>query len=185
MTAAATDVVREAGVTGPVTVIRSADLRYVGQGYELTVALPDGDAVGAALREAFNAAYARRYGYADPRADVELVTVAVTVVGAGPEARLPAHRPGTREAAEARKPDRPVYFPERGAHVPCPIYDRARLPVGARLAGPAIVEEPESTTVLPPGTVAEVDRWANLLVSFSDHPLSPTGGEGQGEGGRR
>ncbi len=48
----------------------------------------------------------------------------------------------------------------------CSIYDRGRLPVGARLAGPAVVEEAESTTVLPPGAAAEVDAWANLIVSF-------------------
>jgi N-methylhydantoinase A len=61
-----------------------------------------------------------------------------------------------------------VYFPEtRGFVVRCPVFDRARLPVGARVTGPAIVEEPESTTVLPPGTIAEVDRWATLLVSFA------------------
>ncbi|MGH7264192.1 MAG: hypothetical protein ACREMB_04955, partial [Candidatus Rokuibacteriota bacterium] len=47
------------------------------------------------------------------------------------------------------------------------VYDRARLPAGARVPGPAIVEEPDSTTVLPPGAAAEVDRWGNLLVEFS------------------
>jgi N-methylhydantoinase A len=167
-------VVREAGVGGPLTVVRTADLRYVGQGYELTVSLPDRppdgsmDGIAAALRETFNVAYAQRYGYADPTADVELVTVGATVLGAGPEVRLPAHRPGTREPAEARKPDRPVYFPELRDHAPCPIYDRGRLPVGAQVAGPAVVEEAESTTVLPPGAIAEVDPWANLIVTFQD-----------------
>jgi N-methylhydantoinase A len=176
MAATGTEVVREAGVAGPLTVARTADLRYVGQGYELTVTLPDGppdgsvDRIAAGLREAFNEAYAHRYGYADPKADVELVTVGVTVLGAGPEVRLPAHRPGTRDPADARKPDRLVYFPELRGHVPCPIYDRGRLPVGARIAGPAVVEEAESTTVLPPGATAEVDPWANLIVTFEDDP---------------
>ncbi|HEV8310342.1 MAG TPA: hydantoinase/oxoprolinase family protein [Methylomirabilota bacterium] len=164
MAAAGSAVVREAGVTGPLGVMRNAELRYVGQGYELTVPFPDGPL--GALREAFHAAYAQRYGYADPKAEVELVTVGVTVSGAGPDLRLPAHRPGTRQVSEARKPDRPVYFPEFRDYVPCPIYDRGRLPVGARLAGPAVVEEAESTTVLPPRAVAEVDPWANLLVSL-------------------
>jgi N-methylhydantoinase A len=171
MTAAGAEVVRQAGVRQAASVARTADMRYVGQGYELTVALPPGPIgpdTAAALRAAFDEVYARRYGYADPGAAVELVTVGVTVVGVGPEVRLPVHRPGTREAAEARKPDRPVYFPESRGYVRCPIYDRARLPVGARLLGPAIVEEPESTTVLPPGASAEVDRWANLLVDFPE-----------------
>ncbi len=175
MTTAGTAVVREAGVAGPLSVVRTADLRYVGQGYELTVPLPDGPVGGeveAALRTAFHQVYAQRYGYADPAAEVELVTVGVSVIGAGPEVRLPEHRPATRQLAEARKPDRLVYFPELGGYQPCPIYERARLPRGARLAGPAVVEEPESTTVLPPGAVAEVDPWANLLVSFPE----PAGG---------
>jgi N-methylhydantoinase A/oxoprolinase/acetone carboxylase beta subunit len=171
MAAAGAQVVREAGVAGALTESRSADLRYVGQGYELTVALPAGRVeagTAAALRTTFDAAYARRYGYADATAPVELVAVGVTVAGTGPEVRLPDHRPGTADPAEARKADRPVYFPEAQGFVPrCPVFDRARLPVGARVTGPAIVEEPESTTVLPPGTIAEVDRWASLLVSFA------------------
>ncbi len=169
MTAAGSEVVREAGVTGPLTVARTADLRYVGQGYELTVPLPDGpigDDTAERLRAAFHSVYAQRYGYADPKAEVELVTVGVSVIGVGPDVRLPEHRSPARDLDEARKPDRSVYFPEFRAYRPCPIYDRARLPVGARLAGPAVVEEPDSTTVLPPGAVAEVDPRANLLVSF-------------------
>jgi len=171
MIAAGSDVVRAAGVTDPLTVVTTADMRYVGQGYELTIPLPHGP-VGAApagaLREAFDAVYAHRYGYSDPKAAVELVTVGVTVIGTGPEVRLPDHRPAARDVEEARKPDRLVYSPESRGYVPCPIYDRARLPVGGRIEGPAVVEEAESTTVLPPGTVAEVDRWANLLVSFEE-----------------
>jgi N-methylhydantoinase A/oxoprolinase/acetone carboxylase beta subunit len=170
MAAAGAEVVREAGVTGPLTVSRTADLRYVGQGYELTVDLPAGPvdaATTGALRAVFDAAYARRYGYADPSAAVELVTVGVTVTGTGPDVRLPEHRPGTADPAEARKTDRPAYFPETRGFVRCPVFDRARLPVGARVAGPAIVEEAESTTVLPPGVTAEVDRWANLLVTLA------------------
>jgi N-methylhydantoinase A len=162
-------VVREAGVRGTLSEARSADMRYVGQGYELSVPIPDGPVDGrtaAALRSAFDRVYGHRYGYSDPKAAVELVTVAVTVIGAGPDVRLPEQPPGTRTAAEARKPDRAAYFPETGGYVPCAIYDRARLPVGATIEGPAIVEEPESTTVLPPGARAEIDRWANLIVDF-------------------
>jgi N-methylhydantoinase A len=145
-------------------------MRYVGQGYELTVPIPDGPVDGRtapALRAAFDRVYAQRYGYSDAKAALELVTVAVAATGTGPEVRLPEHRPGTRDVAEARKPDRPVYFPETRGYGRCPVYDRRRLPVGARLEGPGVVEEPESTTVLPPGTTAEVDPWANLIVSVA------------------
>jgi N-methylhydantoinase A/oxoprolinase/acetone carboxylase beta subunit len=170
MTAQGTAIVREAAGGGAVAVSRSADMRYVGQGYELTVPIPPGPidtATPAALRAAFDAVYAQRYGYSDARAAVELVTVAVTVTGVGPEVRLPEHRPDTTDPEAARKPDRAVYFPETRGSVRCAIYDRARLPVGAAVAGPAVVEEPESTTVLPPGSTAVVDRWANLIVSVA------------------
>ncbi len=166
----AATVVRDAGAAGTIALARTADMRYVGQGYELTVPIPEGPVDGrtaAALRAAFDRVYAQRYGYSDAKAALELVTVAVTATGSGPEVRLPEHRPRTRDAAEARKPDRPVYFPETRGYGPCPVYDRRRLPVGARLEGPAVVEEPESTTVLPPGTAGEVDPWANLIVSVA------------------
>jgi N-methylhydantoinase A len=168
MKAQGTAVVREAGVGGTLSLARSADMRYVGQGYELTVPIPDGPVDGRtaeSLRGAFDRVYAHRYGYSDARAAVELVTASVTVTGTGPEVRLAEQPGGARHVAEARKPDRPVYFPETRGYAPCAVYDRARLPVGASIAGPAIVEEPESTTVLPPGTRAEVDRWANLIVT--------------------
>jgi N-methylhydantoinase A len=170
MAAQGTTVVREAGAAGTITLARTADMRYVGQGYELAVPIPDGPIDGRtadALRAAFDRVYAHRYGYSDVKAAVELVTVGVTVSGAGPEVRLPEQHPGSRDAAHARKPDRRAYFAEARGYIPCPVYDRARLPVGATIAGPAIVEEPESTTVLPPGTTAEIDAWANLLATFS------------------
>ena len=171
MAAQGAAVVREAGAGGTVAVARSADMRYVGQGYELSVPFPDAPVDGrtvAALRDAFDRVYAHRYGYSDAKAAVELITVTVTVTGAGPAVRLPEQPPGARDAAAARKPDRSAYFPESGGYVPCAVYDRSRLPIGARIEGPAVVEEPESTTVLPPGTAAEVDPWANLLVRFGD-----------------
>ena len=94
--------------------------------------------------------------------------MAVTATGTGPEVRLPEHRPGTRDVAEARKPDRPVYFPETRGYGRVPrVRPSAACPSGRGIEGPGVVEEPESTTVLPPGTTAEVDPWANLIVSVA------------------
>jgi N-methylhydantoinase A len=61
---------------------------------------------------------------------------------------------------------RRAWFPETAGWVECPIYDRYRLAAGTSLVGPAIVEERESTTVLPPGITATVDEYANLLVEI-------------------
>jgi N-methylhydantoinase A len=59
---------------------------------------------------------------------------------------------------------RPVYFAETGGYGDCPIYDRYRLRAGNVVAGPAIVEEFDSTTVIHPGYAATVDRYGNLLI---------------------
>ena len=68
---------------------------------------------------------------------------------------------------DGRKAVRRAYFPEARGYLECPIYDRYALPPGIGLTGPAIVEERESTTVLPPGVEAVVDEYANLVVQVT------------------
>ena len=169
MEAQAAAVIRESAASGPVTVLRAADLRYVGQGYELSVALPPGELTPRALgrlREAFDEAYAARYGYASPGEAVEAVNWKLAAVGAGPRLELPRfpRRGGLDAALRGR---RPAYFPEKGGYVETPIYDRYRLSPGVDVPTPAIIEERESTTVLPPGCGARVDEWGSLLVEVA------------------
>jgi len=167
MAAQATAIVRESSVGGGVTILRAVEARYVGQGYELTVPLPSGTLDAAALRRAraaFDEIYAARYGYSDGAAPVEVVTWKLSAVGGAPRVALPKAGAG----ADARPTcPRRAWFPETRGWVETPVYDRYGLAVGARLTGPAIVEERESTTVLPPGTTATVDEYANLLVSLA------------------
>ena len=166
MEAQALQVVHESAVEGEIGIQRTADLRYVGQGYELNVPVPPG-ALGehqlARVREAFDGAYQLRYGVAAPEEPVEVVTWKLTAVGAGPRLALP-RAPRGGGAAAALEGRRQAYFPEKGGYVDAPVYDRYRLPAGAQIAGPAIVEERESTTVLPPGCGARVDDWGSLIV---------------------
>ncbi|OGL01062.1 MAG: hypothetical protein A3E31_02665 [Candidatus Rokubacteria bacterium RIFCSPHIGHO2_12_FULL_73_22] len=165
MAAQALEVVRESAVAGDVTVARAADARYVGQGYELSVPVPAGRLDAAALarvRAAFDEVYAARYGYASPAEPVEIVTWKLSAIGGSPRIALAKAARGAGPAAP--KARRRAYFPETGGFTETPVYDRYALGAGARLAGPAIVEERESTTVLPPGTAATVDEYANLLV---------------------
>ena len=165
MAAQALEVVRESAVAGDVTVARGADARYVGQGYELSVPVPAGRLDAAALarvRAAFDEVYAARYGYASPAEPVEIVTWKLSAIGGSPRIALAKAARGAGPAAP--KARRRAYFPETGGFTETPVYDRYALGAGARLAGPAIVEERESTTVLPPGTAATVDEYANLLV---------------------
>ena len=167
MTQQAMEVVRESAVGGEITVARSADARYVGQGYELTVPVPPGELDAPALarvRAAFDGLYAARYGYANPSEPVEVVTWKLSAVGGSP--RIALAKAPTQGAGPAVKGGRRAYFPEAHGYVDTPVYDRYALAAGARLAGPAIVEERESTTVLPPGASASVDEYANLLVEL-------------------
>ena len=136
---------------------RRYDLRYVGQSFELTIA--DEDAHGAAAR--FHDEHERAYGFAAPDEPVELVNLRLTAVG-----RI--EKPAAPRLPEGRAPEpharRPVYFAEAGDYVDCPVYDRYALPAGARFAGPAIVEEFDSTTVVHPGFTASVYATGNLFL---------------------
>ena len=145
---------------------RLVDMRYVGQSYELAIPMGDGPA-GEALDRMladFHAEHERAYGFAAPGEPVEFVTLRLTAVGsiAKPGLReLPAGRGGPEAA---RRAVRRVWFAEAGGFTGCPSYDRYRLPAGAVVQGPAIVEEMDSTTVVHPGFRAEVDRYGNLLI---------------------
>ena len=166
MAAQALEVVRESAAAGAITVTRSVDARYVGQGFELTVPVPSGRLDAAALarvRASFDEIYAARYGYAQPREPVEVVTWKLAAVGGAP--RVTLAKAASTPAAGGLKGRRRAYFPEAGGWVDCPIYDRYKLAAGLQLAGPAIVEERESTSVLPPNVVATVDEYANLIVT--------------------
>jgi N-methylhydantoinase A/oxoprolinase/acetone carboxylase beta subunit len=157
-------VVRDSA-SGEIRLVRSADARYVGQGYELNVALPAGplDATALArLRASFDEIYAARYGYANPREPVEVVTWKLSAIGGA--ARTPLAKVPPRSGEGTRKGVRRAYFPEVPGYLECPVYDRDALPPGVALTGPAIVEERGSTTVLPPGVAAVVDEYASLLV---------------------
>ena len=164
MAGQAVEVVRESAVAAEVTVARSADARYVGQGYELTVPVPLGRLDAAALarvRASFDDIYTARYGYANPDQPVEIVTWKLSAIGGAPRIALAK---AARSGDGSRKGVRRAYFPEARGYADTPVYDRYALTPGMSLTGPAIVEERESTTVLPPGVTATVDEYANLLA---------------------
>jgi N-methylhydantoinase A len=144
---------------------RTADLRYVGQSFDLRVPVPEAvdEAALSTLAERFHGEHRRRYGHAAPDDPVELVTLRVRARG---RVEPPDLAPGAdaREGslADARRERRRVVFDDERPETP--VYDRTRLPVGAAFDGPAVVEGPESTTVVHPGMGVTVDDDANLLV---------------------
>jgi N-methylhydantoinase A len=157
--------------------VRQADLRHVGQGHEIVVELPDldltGEGVVEALRERFFEAYEGIYGHAHRHLDLEITTCRLTASGPKPRVTLEElSSGGTPE--EAVKGSRPAFFAEAGGFVETPLYDRSRLAPGSVFAGPAIVEEVDSTAVIGPGTTVTVDAYANLVVTFDPADGDPS-----------
>jgi 5-oxoprolinase (ATP-hydrolysing) len=148
-----------------VTTERLADMRLEGQMHEISVVLPDGpitDATLPAIREAFASAYAERY--TSVYAGVGVMAVSFRVRCRGPLPRLSLTEAGARSAGAARKGSRAAWFD--GGCVDTPVYDRYALAPGARIAGPAIVEEREATTVIPPGDSVTVDAAGTLAIDI-------------------
>ena len=142
---------------------RAAGLRYAGQGYELEVAIDGAPQTLALLAGAFHAQYERTYGYRE-ELPVEGVTWFLTLMRTG---AAPGPRAGgagrERTASSARKGEREAYFPETGV-VATPVFERAGLRSGERVAGPALVEEPHTTTVVLPGDALLVDERLALVI---------------------
>jgi N-methylhydantoinase A/oxoprolinase/acetone carboxylase beta subunit len=145
---------------------RAADMRYVGQSYELEVSLPAPvDAAGlldAAVR--FRELHQRTYGHASADAPLEFVNLRATArhnLPQPPPVSLPANGP-----AEP-KDERTVHFAAAPEGVTTGVYDRWALGAGATVAGPAIVEQADSTVVLPPAWTATVRTSAELVLERS------------------
>ena len=146
---------------------RSADMRYVGEAHEVQVPAAEGpltDATLPALFGAFHGVHERTFGYAyEGLQHGEIVNLRVEAVGSVRRPRLQADEaaPAASEAEPVEHRD--VVFDGLGA-VACPIHLRERLAPGARLDGPAVVEESGSTVVVYDGWTARVDRYRNLIT---------------------
>ena len=154
-----------AGVTDIVTE-RSADMRLLGQLHEINVSLPDGVLTEAnlpALRTAFAEAYTARYTSVYAGVTIQLVSIRVACRGPIPALTL-AQTANPSEGA-ARKGSRPAWFGD--GYVDTPVYDRYRLAPGDALEGPAIIEEREATTIIPPGDRVTVDGTGTLRIAIA------------------
>ena len=146
----------------------SCDMRFAGQGYEIAVDLPPFPYAATdlpALRDAFFAAYARAYGDRTFERDWPVVGVhwRLRATASGETLTLADMPPRAGTSDRARKGDRQVWFPETGGFVACPVFDRYALGAGDVIQGAAIIEERESTIVLPPGSTTRVDPHGNLV----------------------
>lgn len=151
------------GLLGNVRFEGTLDMRYAGQSFSLPVAISESDMDNpnpAALREAFNKAHAKLYGYDDPEADIEITVERLRIVSGLPPIELPILSVGEGGAPiESRR----LYLD--GKFHEAAVYRREALAAGQKIAAPAIVEQEDTTTMILPGWVAEVDSRGNLILS--------------------
>ena len=160
--------IRDAGIgEEAVTVQYSAMMRYVGQGYEVEVPIEEitvknGDVT--AVAECFAESYQRRFGRTE-KMPPETVTWRVVVSGPRPpliEAVRHSTGKAAKELVEAKR--RPVWFGDLEGFVDTPVYARTPLGSGTSIEGPAVIEETESTLIIPPDFRGTMDTSLNLIV---------------------
>jgi len=165
--AAGTEMLAASKVQGKPVLVREADMRYVGQGHEVTVPLPQ-EALSTgdipSLERSFNEIYAARYGYSDPGEPIEVVTWKLSAYSEAAKFNLKRLGGEKGRAEEALKGHRSAYFPEYRDFTKCTVYDRYRLLPGASVQGPAIVEERECTVVVLPNQEIQVDPYGSLII---------------------
>ncbi|PSQ17736.1 methylhydantoinase [Halobacteriales archaeon QS_8_69_26] len=157
----------EAAGGDAVEIEREADMKYAGQAHEIPVAMPGGDLGGddvETIEARFHDTYEETYGYSDPDEAVEGITWKVTARSPTESLSLEEIEGGSARASDARKGTREAYFESAGGFVETPYYDRDSLGAGASLQGPAVIEEVNSTTVVPPGDALSVDEYGNLVI---------------------
>ncbi len=163
----------QAGVAAvDVRLERRAEMRLAGQFHDIEVEVPAGPLTAAAaapLAATFATEYRRLYHAVLPEYEPMALNWRLRAFGPEPSLRLPGEDDGRDDACPATplpRTHRSAYFPETGGYQQTPVYDRAVLPRGARIDGPAIVEERESTTVVWPGDLLMVDTSRNLRITI-------------------
>ena len=153
----------------------SLDMRYVGQNHELTVPLSGETVDRAALADAvaaFHGEHEKQFGYSSPDDAVQIVSCRVVATGAA--TRLDVVPAGAGKTEAAPRETRPVYFETGHGRVDCPVYHRDDLAPGAVIAGPAVIEQLDATTVMYPDDSARIDAGGNILITVG---RGPAGGE--------
>lgn len=147
-----------------------AEMRYVGQNYELQVEIPARTITQEdieRMKEDFFKAHEMNYGYYNPNAPIQFVNFRSEAIGIVSKPELAEVAPMECALENAVLSRRNVYFQETGT-VECPVYDRSKLGMIDHIDGPCIVEQMDSTTVIPPHVWFQVDRHGNLIIYTFD-----------------
>jgi N-methylhydantoinase A len=153
-----------------VRLTRLVELRYPHQGYTLAVECPAalaGDADKAALKRDFDDLHRRVYGSSAPREDAEIVTFRLQAEIEVPRLELKELAPGDGDAARAATGERPLFDIDADRFVAARCYDRAKLRPGDRIAGPAIIDQFDATTMVLAGQRASVDPYGIVVIEAS------------------
>jgi len=156
-----------------IVVHREIDMRYLGQAHEVPVEVSKelaqsmGEEALQTVAGLFHEEHLRLFGHASPDSEVEFMTLSVAAVGPMELVEAPAVEAGSADPGDAWKGFRKVYFEEAGGYIDCDTYERSQLRAGNRITGPAIIEQMDTTTVLPPGEKAEVDEYGTLIVELA------------------
>jgi N-methylhydantoinase A/oxoprolinase/acetone carboxylase beta subunit len=154
---------RATGLDGTYSLERRIDACYRGQGHTIEVSLPPDvsmtDAVSVARRR-FISRYAELYGPSEREEGIEVTALRVTAVTETPSITFPA----TEEADPGSPDERRAYFPEAGGYARASVYRRSELSPGQEVVGPAIIEDAESTLVIPPCDTATPDRHHHIVA---------------------
>ena len=164
------ELITAAGVeAADIKIERSADMRYVGQGFEIVVPVPN-DKLGPELLEtleaAFSSTYQSLFGRILSDIPVETITWRMSVSEPPPRPDIRFLTSELRTQTEGVKGERSLFLIEEGRFVDCPVFDRYGLEPGATVDGPAIVEERESTVFVGPEARFAIDEHLNLVMSL-------------------
>ena len=149
------------------------DMRYLGQAHEVPVEVPRGlvraiDEAGlATIGSLFHDRHSSLFGHDSRDSEVELMTLTVSAVGPRGESAIPEVPRGGTDPRQAFKGRRRVYFEEAGGFTECDTYERSSLAAGNIITGPAVIEQMDTTSVIPPGETAKVDRNGTLIVELA------------------
>ncbi len=143
-----------------------ANVRYVGQSFHLTLGLPERIDAAALLdlHAKFNALHRQTYGFANDAEPTMIVNVSLTAIGSVDRPIIATLRDGGESADQALKGVRQVHFQDAGGQLDCAIFERSKLLAGNVISGPAILEQMDTTTLVPPGAIARADRSGVVII---------------------